>query len=227
MGNCAAVCCTIPDTGFLVFLSAIADILKISPNDFVEFSGLLHLLAQLSCQTRHLILERLAVFFNIGRADIATRGKDMAVSADLVERSGFAETGYVLVSREAALFFKHRVCFSASNIALCSPRVIGIGNLFNIIIGQFTMNAVNHCAKFAGVDEEHMPPPVTEAPSSYRSNEPEADGDLCRIELTGHGDHTINPTGLGDVLADLPFAGLVDDIEPLARTKPAIPVGAR
>jgi len=41
-------------------------------------------------------------------------------------------------------------------------------------------------------------------------DEPEADGDLRRIEeLAGHGDHTVHEVRLDDVLADFPLAGLV------------------
>jgi hypothetical protein len=45
--------------------------------------------------------------------------------------------------------------------------------------------------------------------------------------LAGHGDHAIHQVGFDNLLSDFSFAGLVTGMLPLAKTKPAIPVGAK
>ena len=59
--------------------------------------------------------------------------------------------------------------------------------------------------------------------------EPEADGDLRRVEeLARQRDHAVDEVGLDDRLADLALARLAaTTCEPFASTKPAMPVGAR
>jgi hypothetical protein len=91
------------------------------------------------------------------------------------------------------------------------------------------VHAVDHRAELSGVDEQGLTAAVAEATVLFVAREkPQADRDLRRIEeLAGECHHAIDEIGLDDRFADLAFAGLVDDIEPLASTNPAVPIGAR
>ncbi len=58
--------------------------------------------------------------------------------------------------------------------------------------------------------------------------EAEADGDLRAVkELAGEGDHAVHEVGLDEGAADVAFAGLLEDMLSLTRTKPAMLWGAR
>jgi hypothetical protein len=46
------------------------------------------------------------------------------------------------------------------------------------------------------------------------------------VEMSG-GDHAVDEVGLDEGAVDVAFAGVVEDMLPLARTKPAMPWGAR
>ncbi len=57
---------------------------------------------------------------------------------------------------------------------------------------------------------------------------PQADGNLRGVkQLAGQRDHAIHEVGFNQGLANLAFAAVCVDIEPLAMTKPATPTGER
>ncbi len=71
---------------------------------------------QLRDKPRHLFLERLAVVFDIFRADVAAGREDEAVGGDFLEGRRFAEAGKVGVIGGAAFpFWKVPVIFSKSS----------------------------------------------------------------------------------------------------------------
>src|SRR5207245_242744 len=81
----------------------------------------------------------------------------------------------------------------------------------DVSVGEFAVNAVNHAAKFAGINEEGLATAVAKLPLSpalsprvergrftgfVAREEPEADGDLRRVkELAGERDHTVHEIG--------------------------------
>ncbi len=88
------------------------------------------------------------------------------------------------------------------------------GDLLQVGVGQFAVDAVDEGAEFAGVDEEGVLAAVAEAAFGVGGfvfrEEPEADGDLGAVEeLAGEGDHAIDEVGLDEGAADVAFAGLV------------------
>ncbi len=90
--------------------------------------------------------------------------------------------------------------------------MVGAGDFLEVGLGQFTVNAVDEGAQFAGVDEQSLLAAIT----AFRvgvfvfREEPEADGNLRAVEeLAGEGDHAVHEVGFDEFLPDLAFAGLV------------------
>ncbi len=91
------------------------------------------------------------------------------------------------------------------------------------------MRSIDQVPHLSGVHEEGLAAAVAElAIALVARQKPETRRNLGSVEeLTRQGDHAVHEVGLDDVLADLSLAGWLDDIEPLASTKPAMPFGAR
>ena len=116
--------------------------------------------------------------------------------ADVVERCALAEAGDVLVG---------------AGVGFAAPGVVGVGDLGDVVGGELALDAGDHGAEVAGVDEQHFAAPVAfAAVVLVLGQEPEADGDLGGVEeLAGERDHAVDEVGFDDALADLAFAGLV------------------
>ena len=73
------------------------------------------------------------------------------------------------------------------------------------------MNAVNHRAEFAGINEKHFAAPVFETVVPLvAGNEPEANRNLRGVKkLSRQRHHAIHQVGVNDGLADFAFAGLI------------------
>jgi hypothetical protein len=92
------------------------------------------------------------------------------------------------------------------------------------------VGAVLHLAELAGVDEEDLLAAVAEAVVPLVACvESKKDRDLGGVEeLTRQRDQAVHEVGLDDILADLaPSPEVLEDMEPLASTNPARPVGAK
>ena len=85
----------------------------------VQLGGLGLLLSPLGGEARHLLLEWLAVVLLGFRADVATRGEDVAVLADLFERGALAEAGNVGVD---------------ASVLLAPPGMIRIGDAGDAVV---------------------------------------------------------------------------------------------
>ena len=83
--------------------------------------------------------------------------------------------------------------------------MVGIGNLTDILLGQFPVDAIDHGAQLAGVDEKGFASPVTEsAVFLVPGDEPETNRNLGGVKkLAGHGHHAVHQVGLDDGLADI------------------------
>ena len=77
-----------------------AQLLEVGGDGGVEFGGFGLLLAQLRHQPLHLLVERFAVLFLLGGADVAARREDVAVFADFLQGRALAEARYVAVNRD-------------------------------------------------------------------------------------------------------------------------------
>ncbi len=143
---------------------------------------------------------------------------------DFSGRGGFAEAGNVGVLRSCIFWqLNFRLCrFPPPNRVVAPPLMVGPDNLLNVLLGEFTVNAVDKRAHLAGVDEERFTAAVAEAIGDAAvgvgdfagglaaGEEPEADGDLGAIEeLAGEGDHAVDEVGFDEGFADLAFAGLI------------------
>src|SRR5690606_31198549 len=125
----------------------------------------------------------------------------VVVPADLVQRGGLAEAGHVGVF---------------AGILLAAPGVVGVGDLFDFLIGQFAPGAVHHHAHVAGIDEQHLPAAVAQsglpdqAVAAALGQDPEAGGDPGGVaQLARQRHHAVHHVGFQHGLADLAFAALV------------------
>src|SRR5690606_5680357 len=123
------------------------------------------------------------------------------VLADVVQRGGLAEAGHVGV---------------LTGILLAAPGVVGVGDLFDFLVGEFAPGAVHHHAHLAGVDEQHLPAAVAQLGFLYQAvvasfgQNPEAGGDLGGVEeLARQRHHAVHHVGLDHGLADFAFAALL------------------
>ena len=89
--------------------------------------------------------------------------------------------------------------------------MVGAGDLGDVLVGQFAVDAVDQRAQLAGVDEQRLAAPVAEpAVLLVAGEEPEADRNLRRVEeLARQRDHAVDQVGLDDRLADVALARLV------------------
>src|SRR5690606_2864393 len=121
----------------------------------------------------------------------------VVVLADLVQRGRLAEAGHVGVF---------------ARVFLTAPGVVGVGDLFDFLIGQFAPGAVHHHAHVAGVDEQHLPAAVAQALTGVlvAGQEPQAGGDLGGVEqLARQRHHAVHHVRFQHGLADLAFAALL------------------
>ncbi len=89
-----------------------------------------------------------------------------------------------------------------------------MGDLLDVLLGQFPVGAVGHETHLAGIDEQNFPGPLIEFPAvepipvrAVLGEKPKADRNLGAVEqLSGHGDHAVHQVGLNKVLADIRFA---------------------
>ena len=86
--------------------------------------------------------------------------------------------------------------------------MVSIGDAGDVVTGQLPVGAVHHASQLAGVDEQHLAPPVPVlAASTVPGQEPEADGYLRGVEeLAGQGHHAVHEVRLYEVLANLALA---------------------
>src|SRR5690606_32580478 len=127
------------------------------------------MLAPLGTKSLHLFLKWFVVVFLLCCTDIATGGEHMAVLADLFEGGAFAETGDIGV---------------LPGLLLAAPGMVGIGDLLNIGITEFSPGAVHQGAHITGVDKQYLAAPVAQglfaafAVGLVAGEEPQAGGDL-------------------------------------------------
>lgn len=107
--------------------------------------------------------------------------------------------------------------------------MVGVCNAADLFFRQLPMDAINESPHFTGVYKEGMTSAVTEfAVFLVPAEKPEADRYLrCIKKLTRHGDHAINQVRFDDVFRISSSLVVLVDMEPLARIKPATPVGER
>ncbi len=116
---------------------------------------------QLGDEARHFSLEGFAVVRDFLGADVAPGREHVAVRGDLGGGGGFAEAGHIGIltrRRGDAEGFRPGSFFSAFSAtpreSISSPRMVGLHNLREVGVGQFSMDAVNEGAHAAGVDQE-------------------------------------------------------------------------
>jgi hypothetical protein len=68
--------------------------------------------------------------------------------ADVIERGTLAEAGDVFVPRLATL--------------VAAPSVVSVGDLLDVNLGRFAVDAIDQRAQLASVDEQHMAAAVAE-----------------------------------------------------------------
>ena len=145
----------------------------------VQFLCLLGLFAQGGRQLGHFLLERLTVVFDLGCADIAARGENVIMPAYVVGRCGFAETGDILVGANLCVRLRIGADTQVCPYIIAAPCVVGVGYLADVVVGQFSMNAVDQGAQLAGVDEERLAASIPESAVLFiAGDEPEADRNL-------------------------------------------------
>src|SRR3990172_2822758 len=116
---------------------AIPELPQIGGDGGVQAGGLLGLLAQRRGEPAHLFVEWLGVLLNVRGADVAARGEDMAVSADLVDRCGPAAAGGAGVLAGALI---------------AAPGVVGAGDPGDIVVGELAVGSIDQRAHLPGVD---------------------------------------------------------------------------
>src|SRR3990167_6261304 len=93
----SVVCSQFSGTGPTSASPPIPQLLQIVGNRLIQPVGLGLLLAQRCGETRHLVLEWLAVGFLRFGTDVPARREHVAVLADIVKRGGFAEARDVFI----------------------------------------------------------------------------------------------------------------------------------
>ena len=198
-----------------------------------------------------LSLEGFLVFLLGFGADVTAWGEHVAVLAYFFERCAFAEAGdghrcktfplTPTLSRQGrgsfgltftltpALSRRGRGRFGRGETF--APGVVGIGDAGDVFVGQFAVGAVDHTTQFAGVDEQDFAAPVAElAVFAVAGKKPQlvrrGSGSSRKV---GRAARPCSPrvVGFDQVSPDFALAGLADDMEPLASTKPVMPLGAR
>ena len=74
---------------------------------------------------------------------------DVAVLGDFFCCGGITEAGDVGI-------------FTIAVVGIAAPDVVRTRDAFDVLIGQFTVDAVNHRAEFAGVNEQRLAAAVAE-----------------------------------------------------------------
>ena len=111
-----------------------------------------------------------------------------------------------------------------------APGVVGVGDAGEVFIGQFAVGAVDHAAQFAGVYEEDFlsfdPGACRLCGRGQETTDRRGSGSSRRV---GRAARPCSPRGQFSIRFFLisPSPDWFDDIEPLASTKPATPLGAR
>src|SRR3990172_1028547 len=119
------------------FLAAIPKLLQVGGNGGVELRGCRLLLAQRRRKALHLFLERFPVIFLRLCTHVAPGREHVAVPADFVEGSGFAEASYVAVFTPISVFPRRggRVYRGAA------PRVISACDASYLVVSQLAMSS--------------------------------------------------------------------------------------
>src|SRR5690606_41802406 len=126
-------------------LPAISKLLQIGDDRGVQPRSLGLLLAQRRDKALHLLVERLVVVLSDLGADVPSRGQDVAVLPDLLDRRALAEA---------------RDVGALAGLLLPTPRVVGPGDALDLLVGKLAVRAAHHDAQLPGVAEEHLAPPV-------------------------------------------------------------------
>src|SRR5690625_5002590 len=105
------------------------------------------LLSPQGTEALHLVFKWFAVVLSSLGTDIAPGRQHMPMLADLFEGGAFAETGDIGV---------------LPGFLLASPGMVGISDLLNSGITEFSPGAVHQGAHVAGVDEQHFAAPVAQ-----------------------------------------------------------------
>ena len=131
----------------------------------------------------------------------------------LIKRCALAEAGDVDVS-SALLASGSR-----------QTGVVGGRDALDVVVGQIAAGAVDHAAHFPGVDEQGAATAVAAVPSE----EPQTGGYLGGPEELAREGNMMQSTRSASIrfLRISPSPDWFDDMEPLERTKPAVPRGAR
>ena len=107
------------------------------------------LLPPLGSESRHLLLEGLAVVLLGRRADVASGGEDVAALADLLQRRALAEAGDVGV----ALTLTLTLALSQGEggfVGLAAPGVVGIGDAGDVLRGEVAGGCGRSCGPACG-----------------------------------------------------------------------------
>ena len=86
---------------------------------------------------------------------------------------------------------------------------VGAGDLLRFLVGQFAVDAVDHVAHLAGIDEERLAGAVAERWPFFLvcvRNQMQAGIWVLVEELAGEGDHALHEVGLDEGAADVAFA---------------------
>jgi len=199
---------------FLIDISIIADFLEVLQYGFVEVGFFFELGLELGFEGGEAGGEIEVVFF-VGKADVAAGGEDVVEVLDAGDGGGAAEAFYVFVG------------FAGFGGGFFAPRVVRGGYGFDVFGGEFTGAAVDEAAGIAGVDEEDFA--AAFACGFGAVEEPETGRGIWVLRKSLAGRLTMQFTRRASMRARRmsPSPELLDVREPLARTKPARPVGAR
>jgi len=145
--------------------------------------GLCEEFRQLGGKASHFFFKRLTVILLIFNSNIASRSEDIVLLCNIL--SGHNST-------EALFVFQRSLYIS----------VVGVGNLLDVLVGQLTQLASNHCTELSCINEQRLAfllLVLGDKPKRYRN--------LSGVEkLCRHSNNAVHQIGVDDVFADLTFA---------------------
>ena len=143
----------------------------------------------------------------------------MAVLTDFIEAGRLAEAGNVCIFP----------------VTITPPVMVGVGDLLDVLVGQFPMGAVGHETHVAGIDEQHFAGAFKEFLARHAASvipvlrqEPQADGNLGAVEkLARHSHHAVHHIRFDEVLADFTLAAGVGGHGPVRQHETRDAVGCQ
>src|SRR6266540_5291906 len=125
------------------------ELLQRSMNPCLKSVTLGERVVQLLDESGDLLVDWLPVLVSFHGAHVPTRGEHESVLGDLVDSGAGAEAGDVRV---------------LAGIGFAAPGVISASDVRDVLVGELSVNTVDHGAELSGIDEQRLAAPV--APSA-------------------------------------------------------------